>query len=288
MQRKPEIDKMTDDELRRLAARYLADPPAGEDRDSLSERDELLRRLLAPDVRRRMGIYSLPENFRASVVIPVYNEAATLDLVLERVRAAGVPCEIILVDDASTDATPEILDRRRSEPDVIVLRHERNRGKGAALRTGFAQARGDVVIVQDADLEYDPAQYRTLLQPIVEDRADVVYGSRFLGAEHSVPTFWHHTANRLITALSNLRTNLKLTDVETCYKIVRRNVLEQVVDRLREDRFGIELELTARLARLPGVRFYELPIRYTARSYAAGKKIRMRDGIHAIWCALRY
>jgi glycosyltransferase involved in cell wall biosynthesis len=288
MQRTPEIEKMTDDELRRLAARYLADPPAIEDADDPSVRAELLRRLLAPEVRQRLGIYHLPEGFLASVVIPVYNEAATLDLVLERVRASGIPCEIILVDDASTDTTREILDRWQTEPDVTVLRHETNRGKGAALRTGFARVRGDVVIVQDADLEYDPAHYGALLQPIVEDRADVVYGSRFLGAEHSVPTFWHHTANRLITALSNLRTNLKLTDVETCYKIVRRSVLQRVVGSLREDRFGIELELTARLARLPGVRFYELPIRYTARSYAAGKKIRFRDGLHAIWCALRY
>jgi len=247
-----------------------------------------LESLLAPDVRQRLGIYSLPEGFRASVVIPVYNESATLHVILERVRASGVPCEMILVDDASTDDTPQILERWQNEPDIVVLRHETNRGKGAALRTGFGHVSGDIVIIQDADLEYDPSQYKTLLQPILENRADVVYGSRFLGAERSVPKFWHHTANRLITALSNLRTNLKLTDVETCYKIVRRTVLEQVAEHLRENRFGIELELTARLARLPGIRFYELPIRYTARTYAAGKKIRLRDGFHAIWCALRY
>jgi glycosyltransferase involved in cell wall biosynthesis len=171
---------------------------------------------------------------------------------------------------------------------VTVVHHETNRGKGAALRTAFSYARGDVVLIQDADLEYDPAQYRALLQPIVEDRADIVYGSRFLGADRSVPRFWHHTANRFITALSNLRTNLKLTDVETCYKVMRRSLLERISGKLRENGFGIEVELTARLARLPGVRFYELPIRYTARSYAAGKKIRFADGLRAVWCALRY
>jgi glycosyltransferase involved in cell wall biosynthesis len=280
---------MSSDELQRNSARHVSETPAtGTQSEDLPGRLELVQQLLAPDVCRRLGIYDVPEGFRASVVIPVYNEAATVQAVLQRVRDSGVACEIIFVDDASTDATPQILDRWQSEPDVTVLRHEVNRGKGAALRTGFSRVQGDVVIVQDADLEYDPSQYRTLLQPILEDRADVVYGSRFLGAERSVPTFWHHTANRLITALSNLRTNLKLTDVETCYKIIRRTVLERIVSHLRENRFGIELELTARLARLPGVRFYELPIRYTARSYSAGKKIRLRDGLHAVWCALRY
>jgi glycosyltransferase involved in cell wall biosynthesis len=280
-------DNSDDDAQRRWSAR----PPgktAGTHPLPPAELVELLQQWLSPEVCRRLGLYSFPEGFLASVVVPVYNEEATLETVIERVRGSGVACQLILVDDASTDGTPAVLDRWRNEPGITVLHHETNRGKGAALRTAFPHARGDVVIIQDADLEYDPGQYRALLQPIVEDRADVVYGSRFLGADRSVPRFWHHTANRLITALSNLRTNLKLTDVETCYKVIRRSLLDRIAGKLQENGFGIEIELTARLARLPGTRFYELPIRYTARSYAAGKKIRFADGLRAVWCALRY
>jgi glycosyltransferase involved in cell wall biosynthesis len=284
-----QTDQPSDDQLPEQCARSDdGNSPDDVQPDSLADRMQLLQNLFTPDVRRRLGIYPLPPGFRVSVVIPVYNEQATVETLLQRVRNAGVPCEMIIVDDASTDGTPEILARWQQEPDVTVVRQDANRGKGAALRRGFTLATGDVVIIQDADLEYDPAQYRALLQPIVENQADVVYGSRFLGADRTVPTFWHHTTNRLITALSNLRTNLKLTDVETCYKVIRRSVLERIAGQLREDRFGIEIELTARLARLPGVRFHELPIRYTARSYEAGKKIHLRDGLRAIWCALRY
>jgi len=255
-----------------------------------SEGDEVLRQLLPPTVCRRLGIYRLPEGFRASVVIPVYNEAATIEEIVHRVRGSGVPCEIIIVDDGSTDGTGELLQRWRDEQhaDMVVLVHDSNQGKGAALKTGFAHVTGDVVIVQDADLEYDPAEYRMLLQPIVEQRADVVYGSRFGAPDRTVPRFWHHTGNRLITGLSNFRTNLKLTDVETCYKLFRREVLQRIAPSLREKGFGIEVEITARLARLRDVRIHERPISYTARSYAHGKKIRTRDALRALWCALRY
>ncbi len=181
-----------------------------------------------------------------------------------------------------------ILQQFDTDEDVHVLLHETNQGKGAALRTGFARACGDTVLIQDADLEYDPSEYRLLLQPIIEGRADVVYGSRFRSSCRSVPRFWHSTGNRLITLLSNLRTNLKLTDVETCYKVFRRDILARITPHLRERGFGVELEITARLARLDGVRIFERPISYSPRSYAQGKKINWRDALRAIWCALRY
>ena len=281
MQQPHAADDPGDDTLRRGCGRPAGEPAGSNQRPS-ADPAELLQQWLTPAVCRRLGIYPFPKGFLASVVIPVYNEEATLETVIERVRDSGVTCELIVVDDASTDGTRAVLDRWREEPNMTVLQHRTNQGKGAALRTAFPHVRGDVVIIQDADLEYDPGQYRALLQPIVEDRADIVYGSRFLGADRSVPRFWHHTANRLITAVSNLRTNLKLTDVETCYKVVRRTLLDRIAGKLRENGFGIEVELTARLARLPGVRFYELPIRYTARSYAAGKKIRFVDGLRAV------
>jgi glycosyltransferase involved in cell wall biosynthesis len=249
---------------------------------------ELLEQLLGAVVCRRLGIFRLPENFLLSVVIPVYNELGTIDEIIRRVRACGIPCELIVVDDGSTDGTRELLEKYRTQSDVVLLFHAKNQGKGAALRTGMARAKGDVLVVQDADLEYDPADYWRLLQPIVEDQADVVFGSRFSGGSHRVLYFWHSAGNRFITLLSNLFTNLNLTDIETCYKMFRRQIIQQIAPTLREQRFGIEPELTAKIARIPGVRIYERPISYSGRTYAQGKKIGLRDGLRALWCILRY
>ena len=224
---------------------------------------------------------------RVSVVVPVFNEAGTIREILDRVRERGRADQIVVVDDASTDATRQVLREMEAEnpPGVVFLYHDRNRGKGAALRTGFAAADGDFVIIQDADLEYDPADYEKVLQPLRDGRADVVYGSRFLGGPHRVLFFWHYLGNRFLTLLSNMLTNLNLTDMETCYKAFRREVLGRV--RLREDRFGFEPEFTAKVARA-GLRIYETPISYSGRDYAQGKKITWRDGFAAIAHIVRY
>ncbi|MEX0675494.1 MAG: glycosyltransferase family 2 protein [Pirellulales bacterium] len=249
---------------------------------------DFLERLLGPSVCRRLGIYRLPENFLLSVVIPVFNEGPTIEEIIRRVRTCGIRCELIVVDDGSTDGTRELLEKYRGDGDVTLMFHARNQGKGAALRTGFMRAGGDVVVVQDADLEYDPADYSRLLQPIIENQADVVYGSRFAGGSHRVLYFWHSAGNRFLTLLSNVFTNLNLTDIETCYKMFRRELIQQIAPTLRENRFGIEPELTAKVARIPGVRIYERPINYSGRTYAQGKKIGWRDGLRALWCILRY
>jgi glycosyltransferase involved in cell wall biosynthesis len=221
---------------------------------------------------------------KLSIVIPVYNEAATIREVVERVRATPFDKEVIVVDDGSTDGTRELLRSLRFS-DVVVVLHERNQGKGAALRTGFGRASGDVVIVQDADLEYDPADYPRLLKPIVEEKADVVYGSRFGGEAHRVLFYWHYVGNRFLTTLSNMFTNLNLTDMETCYKVFRASLLKSL--RLRANRFGFEPEFTAKVARL-GCRVYEVPISYHGRGYDAGKKVTWKDGFAAIGCIVRY
>ncbi|MBX7165834.1 MAG: glycosyltransferase family 2 protein [Pirellulales bacterium] len=252
------------------------------------ERVELLERLLGHDLCRRLGVFRLPEGFRLSVVIPVYNEVATLGELVERVRGSGVPVEIILVDDGSTDGTRALLDSWRGQSDLQIIFHEQNQGKGAALRTGFQHATGQVVIIQDADLEYDPGEYGKLIQPIVEESADVVFGSRFSGDNQRVLYFWHYVGNRLLTTLSNCFTNLNLSDMETCYKVFRREVIQQIAPTLRENRFGIEPELTAKVASIPGIRIYERPISYRGRTYAQGKKITWRDGISALRCIWRY
>ena len=221
---------------------------------------------------------------RLSVVIPVYNEAATIREILERVRAVEIPKEVIVVDDGSTDGTREIL-RALSLPDVQVAFHDRNQGKGAALRTGFARVKADVVLIQDADLEYDPSDYPRLLRPILEGKADVVYGSRFGGEVHRVLFFWHYVGNRLLTMLSNVFTNLNLSDMETCYKVFRADLLKRL--RLRSRRFGFEPEFTVKVARL-GCRIYEVPVSYHGRGYESGKKITWKDGVSAMACIVWY
>lgn len=226
---------------------------------------------------------------KLSIVIPVYNEAATLERLVERVARVeiGMEKEIVLVDDASKDGTRDVMQRlAENHPDWKCAYHEVNRGKGAALRTGFAVATGDFVIIQDADLEYDPNEYPRLLQPILDGHADVVYGSRFLGGgPHRVVYYWHYLGNRFLTTLSNMMTNLNLTDMEVCYKVFKKQVLDSVA--LKEDRFGFEVEITAKVAR-GGWVVYEVPISYYGRSYAEGKKITWKDGCRAIWCILKY
>jgi len=219
-----------------------------------------------------------------SVVIPVYNEARTIREVIRRVRATPYDKEIIVVDDGSTDGTAELL-AQEAGPDLRVLRHEVNLGKGAALRTGFREVRGQITIIQDADLEYDPADYGALLAPILDGRADAVYGSRFLGGPHRVLLFWHRVGNSVVTLLSNMLTNLDLTDMETGFKVMRTDLVRRL--NLRSNRFGVEPEITAKLARM-GARIYETPISYSGRDYAAGKKITWRDGIAAIWHIIRF
>ncbi len=221
---------------------------------------------------------------KLSIVVPVYNEAATIAEVLDRVRALPHAKEIIVVDDGSLDGTRDIL-RRAAGGEVRVFFHKHNRGKGAALRTGITHVRGDVVVIQDADLEYDPRDIPSLLVPIEEGAADVVFGSRFLGGPHRVLNFWHFLGNKLLTLLSNAVTNLNLTDMETGYKVFRGEVLRRI--EIESDRFGFEPEITAKVARLR-CRIYEQPISYNGRDYDQGKKITWRDGVAALWHILRF
>lgn len=221
-----------------------------------------------------------------SVVIPVFNERQTILEIVERVRNAPYEKEIIIVDDASTDGTGGILDELAEASDITLFRHEKNRGKGAAFRTGVRVASGDVTIIQDADLEYDPVDYPKVLDPILSSKADVVYGSRFVGGEsHRVFYFWHSVGNKVLTLLSNALTGLNLTDMETCYKAFRTEIIKSI--DLKEDRFGFEPEITAKLAR-KGLRIYEVGISYSGRTYDEGKKIGWKDGMQAIWCILKY
>jgi glycosyltransferase involved in cell wall biosynthesis len=253
---------------------------------SQAERVEVLQHLLGEAACRQIGIYPIPEAFKLSVVIPVYNEERWIREVLRRVQAVDIPKEIIVVDDCSKDGTRDIL-RTITDDNVRIIFQDVNQGKGAALRRGFQEATGDVVLVQDADLEYDPAEYPRLLQPIIENKADVVFGSRFIGERHRVLYYWHSVANWGLTVMSNFFTNLNLTDMETCYKVFRREVLAEM--KLRSNRFGFEPEVTAKVAkRRPAWRVYEVPISYSGRTYEEGKKIGLKDAFNALYCIIRY
>jgi glycosyltransferase involved in cell wall biosynthesis len=235
-----------------------------------------------------------PERLTLSIVIPAYNEGKTIHLILDRVRAVTLihqmQKEVIIVNDCSRDDTEEAIQRyAQAHPDMPIsyFRHEVNKGKGAAIHTGIAKATGDFVVIQDADLEYDPEEYNELLKPIFKADADVVYGSRFMGHHpHRILFFWHSIGNKFLTFLSNMFTNLNLTDMETCYKLFRRDIIQGL--KLREQRFGFEPEVTARISRIPDIRIYEVGISYYGRTYAEGKKIGWKDGFRAIYCILKY
>ncbi len=229
-----------------------------------------------------------------SIVIPAFNEGKTIHLILDKIKMAKLPAglkkEIIVVNDCSTDETEDaLLNYMKSNPDLrlIYIKHTVNQGKGAALHTGIGQAKGDFIVIQDADLEYDPNEYELLLKPMLDGHADVVYGSRFMGGNaHRILFFWHSIGNKFLTFLSNALTNLNLTDMETCYKLFRRGILQSI--DLHEKRFGFEPEVTAKVARIPGIRIYEVGISYYGRTFEEGKKIGWRDGFRAIYCILKY
>lgn len=226
----------------------------------------------------------MQNNTKLSIVIPVYNEKNTIDEIIRRVQSVEFEKEIIIVDDCSNDGTRDIINKI-SGNNIKKLFHEKNKGKGAALRTGFQHVSGDIVIIQDADLEYNPKEYSNLIEPILDGRADAVYGSRFLGGPHRVLFFWHYVGNKILTTLSNMLTNLTLTDMETCYKVFKANVIKNI--NIRSNRFGFEPEITAKLAKRKCV-IYELPVSYSGRDYTEGKKVGWKDGIVALYCILRY
>jgi len=223
---------------------------------------------------------------KLSIVIPVFDEKDTIKEVIRRIRKidVGMEREILIVDDGSQDGTQDVL-KTMDYPDIKTFFHKKNQGKGAALHTGFSNARGDIILIQDADLEYDPADYPTLLRPLLDGRADAVYGSRFLGGPHRVLFFWHYVGNKLLTTLSNMLSNLNLSDMETCYKVIKKDFLDRIT--LKSKRFGFEPEVTIKLAKLKA-RIYEVPISYSGRDYSEGKKIGWKDGIAAIFHIIRF
>jgi glycosyltransferase involved in cell wall biosynthesis len=273
---------MDDAELKRLADTIAADP---------QKRVEFLQRVMGESACRQLGIVPIPLGWKMSVVIPVYNEERWLAELVRRVQVVPLPKELILVNDFSTDGTPAVLEQIQQQYDnVRIFQQPKNMGKGAALREGFKHCTGDVVIVQDADWEYDPAEYPKLVQPILDGRADVVVGSRFIGETHRVLYFWHSLANKGLTLLSNMFTDLNLTDMETCYKVFKREVIQGMT--LKSDRFGFEPEVTAKIARKEKGRqkwrIYEVPISYSGRTYDEGKKIGLKDAFNALYCIVRF
>lgn len=259
--------------------------------DDPNRRYAVFSKLLGPGVCRQIGVFPIPENWKLSVVIPVYNEERWIEGLIERVQAVPMPKEIVCVNDKSTDNTPALLDQLAEKHGNLKVFHQPvNQGKGAALREGFKHASGDVVIVQDADWEYDPAEYPKLVQPILDGSADVVFGSRFIGERHRVLYFFHSLANKGLTLLSNIFTDLNLTDMETCYKVFRREVIQSI--NLKSNRFGFEPEVTAKVARKENGQFkwrvYEVPISYSGRTYAEGKKIGLKDAFNALYCIIRF
>ena len=222
---------------------------------------------------------------KLSIIIPVYNECGTIKEIIKRVQAAPFDKEIIIIDDYSTDGTRDLLKEMEKDSNIRIFFHQKNMGKGSALRTGFSHITGDIVIVQDADLEYDPVEYQKLIQPICDNKADVVFGSRFMGGPRRVLYFWHTVANNILTIFSNMLTNLNLTDMETGYKVFRREVIDKI--SIKSNRFGFEPEITAKISKL-GIRIYEIPISYYGRKYNEGKKIGWKDGISAFFIIIRY
>jgi glycosyltransferase involved in cell wall biosynthesis len=241
-----------------------------------------------------MPHHNRPTSQTLSIIVPTYNEGATITAICDKIAGVslirGVGKEIVIVNDCSSDNTDDVIaeyKKKNPHTNIVYVKHATNRGKGAALRTGFAQATGDFIIVQDADLEYDPSEYNLLLGPMLDNFADVVYGSRFMsGNPHRILFFWHTIGNRMLTFLSNMLNNLNLTDMETCYKLFRADIIKSL--DLKENRFGFESEVTAKVARLPDIRIYEVGISYYGRTYKEGKKIRWKDGLGAIYCIIKY